>query len=247
MNQVTDNMETEYPAFASKFTKDAAMARQNLPQDVQSEFFRIVDSITEDPDMKTHPGRVQKLSRDGSVCLYKNPMPNLELTYEIDRDREIIYFSHISAPTFDLVKPLFISYSHNDADWLEKLKKYLLPLERDDRIKLWDDNEIKAGDKWKQEIDKSLNEAKAAVLLVTQDFLASTFISETELPELLSGAHERGVTILWIAVEHSTYKDTQLVDFQAVNDPDQPLASLQEQEQKKVLVDIYEQIKTAIR
>jgi hypothetical protein len=106
----------------------------------------------------------------------------------------------VSAPSFDLLKPVFISYSHADAEWLEKLKKFLKPLENEDKIKIWDDKEIKPGDQWEEEIEKSISAAKAAVLLVTQDFLTSKFISENELPLLLAGANERGVEIFWIAV-----------------------------------------------
>ncbi len=62
---------------------------------------------------------------------------------------------------------MFISYSHADAEWLEKLKKFLKPLENEDKIKIWDDKEIKPGDQWEEEIEKSISAAKAAVLLVT--------------------------------------------------------------------------------
>jgi hypothetical protein len=133
-----------------------------------------------------------------------------------------------------------------DAEWLEKLKKFLKPLENEDKIKIWDDKEIKPGDQWEEEIEKSISAAKAAVLLVTQDFLTSKFISENELPLLLAGANERGVEIFWIAVSSSTYEDTELSKYQSVNDPENPLDTLDPPAQNKELKKIYSKIKNVI-
>jgi hypothetical protein len=51
---------------------------------------------------------------------------------------------------------------------------------------------LRAGDKWKREIEKALQRATAAVLLVSADFLASDFITDNELPPLLKNAEEQG-------------------------------------------------------
>ncbi|KKL58031.1 hypothetical protein LCGC14_2229490, partial [marine sediment metagenome] len=44
---------------------------------------------------------------------------------------------------------VFISYSHNDLEWLKRLKTQFKPFERTAVIQVWDDTRIGTGDDWK--------------------------------------------------------------------------------------------------
>lgn len=126
----------------------------------------------------------------------------------------------MTPPTRDQI---FISYSHKDSKWLEKLEKHLKPRIRNGKLDVWNDKRIKAGAEWRKEIDEALARAKVAVLLVSPDFLASDFIAENELPPLLEAAEKGGVKILWVLLSHAAYKEAKLDKYQAALDPALPL------------------------
>src|SRR4051794_1917155 len=93
---------------------------------------------------------------------------------------------------------VFISYSHRDQRALERLKVHLGALERDGLLTVWDDTRIRAGDVWRDQIDRGLEGIAAAVLLVSADFLNSGFIQEHELPPIFEAFERRGVRIYWV-------------------------------------------------
>ena len=138
---------------------------------------------------------------------------------------------------------LFISYSHHDRKWLERLQIHLRPLVRDAAVDLWDDTKIQAGAQWHDEIARALSHARIAILLVSADFLASDYVAQYELPSLLEAARSDGAVILPVIVSASGYtRNKDLAPFQAVNDPKQPLNSLPEPEQEGVFEKVAETV-----
>ena len=136
---------------------------------------------------------------------------------------------------------IFISYSHNDSEWLSKMKPFLKGLEKKADFKIWSDEGIRHSDSWDGEIKKALYEADAAILLVSQDFLVSDYINEIELPELLKSVKELGLRIFPLIVSSYYIKESPISEFQAVN-YDKPLDQLEKFEQNRVLAKLAESI-----
>ena len=139
-----------------------------------------------------------------------------------------------------------MSYSHQDAEWLQELQKQLKPYVRSENLKVWDDTQIKPGAKWKKAIEKALASAKVAILLVSPDFLASDFIDKHELPPLLDAAEQEGLTIIWIPISASAYHKTEIEAYQAAHNPGQPLDSLSKPDRNQAWVKICKEIEAAL-
>jgi hypothetical protein len=231
-------------AYAVQYSENGRASRKELPSEVMSAFFDVLDVLAVNPD--AFPGRVRAISRDGKIRLYSHPSPILQVTYEVDSSRQVLYILHCVAPKHQVRKPVFISYSRKDARWLEKLKQFLRPLEDRELIRVWDDTEIRPGSDWLAEIRMALESARVAVFLVTQNLLDSPFVKEKEMPALVDAATNRGCLIFWIAVSSSTIADSPLARFQGAISPSSPLDLMSEPEQAKVLLEIYEKMKAVV-
>lgn len=142
---------------------------------------------------------------------------------------------------------IFISYSHHDAQWLERLQVHLRPLVRESAIEVWDDTRIEPGAIWAAEIQSALEKTKVAILLISADFMASDFIASNELPPLLHAAKEDGAIIIPVIVSPSSFSRTdRLARFQAVNDPSRPMVDMTLGEREAVFAKIAEQVDLAI-
>ena len=146
------------------------------------------------------------------------------------------------------VKSIFVSYSHNDAEYLERLKVHLKPFEKNGQIDLWADTNIKAGDKWKDKISAALENSVIAILLISADFLASDFIIDNELPPLLKSAEEKGKAILSLIVKPCRFTSNESLSvFQAINDPKNPLSKLNENDREEMYVKVADRIDNLVK
>lgn len=148
----------------------------------------------------------------------------------------------MSAPSRDQV---FVSYSHRDKKWLDRLLVFLKPFQRQG-LQVWADPYIQVGERWRRAIEGALERACIGVLLVSPDFLASNFIYEQELPPLKRAADQGHLVLICVPVSASTYRVSGLEVYQWPCDPEQPLDSLPPSRRNQVLVKISQAIHEAV-
>lgn len=128
------------------------------------------------------------------------------------------------------IPQIFISYCREDRKWLVDIREALDPLVRQNRIKVWIDENIEPGKEFRPEIEDAIHNAKGALLLVSRHYLASDFINNEEVPLLLDARTKKGLKILWILVGDCMWEETFLKDIQSTIEPNTALNNLPEGE-----------------
>jgi hypothetical protein len=91
---------------------------------------------------------------------------------------------------------IFISYSHDDASYLENnsLIGHLKGLERDG-ARFWSDQEIQVGQDWDASIRLAIDRADISLVLVSQMFLNSKYCQKKEMSAFLRRSRDEGLII----------------------------------------------------
>ena len=154
----------------------------------------------------------------------------------------------IFTPTVRQANAIFVSYSHQDEEWKNRLCQMLAPFLRDGdlELQLWvDEGNISPGDRWHEEIQNALKVAGVAVVLVSASFLSSEYVMKYELPEIISAAADGKLQLFWVYVSYAAYDATELEPFQAAHDVSRPLYALERPEQDTILLNVARDIKAA--
>jgi len=104
------------------------------------------------------------------------------------------------------MKKIFISYSHKDAEFKDMLVEQLRVLELEGFCDLWVDSRIQTGTDWLPQIEKVIEEADIAVLMVSAGFLTSQFIRGKEVPAILQRREKQGLKVLPLFVKPCPWK-----------------------------------------
>jgi hypothetical protein len=127
---------------------------------------------------------------------------------------------------------VFVSYSHANPEWRDKLLVLLKPFVRQGQLQVWADPYLRTGEVWRRNIDEALARTCVGVVLLTPDLLASDFIADVELPHLLRAARAGDVTLVVVPIEahvagSTRFADGDLEDFQWPWTPEKPIAELE--------------------
>jgi hypothetical protein len=92
----------------------------------------------------------------------------------------------------------FISYSHDDDRYVERLTKCLRPIERRGAIAKWHDGELFPGTNLNSAISKQLDETDVFICLLSDSFLASDYCVGVELNRALERARTGDACVVGI-------------------------------------------------
>ena len=140
---------------------------------------------------------------------------------------------------------VYISYANEDQRHLDQCRSALAPLVDDGITEMLSlDEKIQPGQRWQQEIEKLIDAADVAILLVSQSYFNSTYVMESELPALLRRLLDRRrvIPVLvepteLIAVHYRDERHTEhkldLDEIGFLGGLRDPLSSLSEEDQAK--------------
>mgnify|MGYP002730506644 FL=1 len=195
------------------------------------------------------------------IDLTDNPITQNVAEVKIDEKAEVLHDAPLANLNINFMEKeieekkmemkkhkIFISYAHTDKVYCDRLMIHLKVLKNYvGGIDVWSDQRIKTGQRWKEEIERALREADIAILLVSTDFLASDFIQNNELPPILHKAASANTKIMSILIKPSMFLDSDLAEFQAVNDTQKTLSDMSETEQEKTYLKLMSEIKDLVK
>jgi len=118
---------------------------------------------------------------------------------------------------------LFISYSHKDDAWREKLEAHLALLKRSGVFDVWHDRRISAGREWEGEISAALEQADAILLLISADFLASDYCHDREMTRALQRHDEGSARVVPVILRACDWQAAAFGKLQALPRDGQPV------------------------
>jgi hypothetical protein len=125
---------------------------------------------------------------------------------------------------------VFISYSHRDEQWKDRLVAHLRVVARKGEVDAWDDRRIAAGAAWKADIERAIAGADIAILLISADFLTSPFIQDEEVARILQ-RRSSGLRIIPVIVRPCAWTAVEwLRDLQARPLDARPLSAAEDHE-----------------
>jgi hypothetical protein len=222
---MSEPLTSRFPDYAIVLSEDAFRSKLALAQDSRLAADALERAIASEPERFLVLAK--PVSLDGAAVVYEDRESLVDIAFQIDESRQRIYFFRFSERHLRLRRTLFISYSRNDGIWLRQLRKVFEILESMGEISFWDDTQIQAGGDWQKVLEEKLAAANAAVLLVSDAFLDSEFISTVELPKILEKEPERA---FWIHLSRSDVatREPRIMRFQSLSsNPEITLADLE--------------------
>jgi tetratricopeptide (TPR) repeat protein len=114
------------------------------------------------------------------------------------------------------MKKIFLSYSHKDETFKDQFIIHLSGLKRSNLIEIWDDRQVKIGEKWDEKIKQNLLDSDIVFFLISPDFLASEYINEVEIQQTITRHKNNEACIVPVFLRPCDFASSILAGFQGV-------------------------------
>lgn len=146
----------------------------------------------------------------GDLLLFEHLAPGQPVVMSQNVGEQAPLKEQIAAPL------AYFAYAPEDSAFLAAFQKQLHPLVRSGKIRLWDNNKIKAGDEKDATTQKSLQQAEIIFLLLSPDFLSAETIWELEMKTAIA-RHEAGkARVIPIKVRPCHWEDSPFNALQSL-------------------------------
>ena len=122
---------------------------------------------------------------------------------------------------------IFISYSHKDEEYLNRLKSHFSTMRRTGQIEIWYDREIYAGDEFDSEISRNLENADIILLLASANFLDSDYCYTKELTIALERHSKGDVEVIPVILTDCDWKSSPFGRLQATPKDGKPISNFE--------------------
>lgn len=110
----------------------------------------------------------------------------------------------------------FVSYSHRQEAWKDRLMEALRPPEAQRQITAWHDRKLLPGQRWDGVIREELDRSDLVLLLVGPDFIASPYYRDLEVRRTVERAETGDAVLIPIIVERCDWQKEPFAAFQSL-------------------------------
>jgi hypothetical protein len=142
------------------------------------------------------------------------------------------------------VATLFFSYSHKDEDLRDQLEVHLSMLKREGLIDAWHDRRIIAGDEVDGRIDENLERADVILLLVSPDFLASSYCYDKEMQRAMQRHQDGSARVIPVILRPCDWKNAPFGKLLAAPTDGKPVTRWPDRDE--AFLDVAKHIRSAL-
>lgn len=126
---------------------------------------------------------------------------------------------------------IFLSYAHEDEAMKIQLDRNLIMLKRSDKINVWQDRQIMAGQEWDDSIAKELESADIILLLISVDFNNSQYIWDKELKIAMERHEKNEARVIPVILRTCDWGDMPYAKLQALPTGAKPISSFADKDE----------------